>query len=119
MICKRIKIGNSFFKVQNEVNRKQLEKLNKVRLAQCPERKVAYVTTEFRDGFMQTWMVMHGIELSYMMYQGKYAPIFMCARSSDNYGDDVYYFRTYKKCLRIWEASQEELNKYIESITVK
>lgn len=53
------------------------------------------------------------------MYQGKYAPIFMCARSSDNYGDDVYYFRTYKKCLRIWEASQEELNKYIDSITVK
>lgn len=116
---KKIKIGNNFFAVQGEVNREQLEKLAKVRLLQCPTRKVSYVTTEFRDGFMQTWMVMDGIELSYMMYQGKYTPIFMCSRWSDKYGDDTYYFRTYKKCLKIWEANDAELNAYIKSITIK
>ena len=114
---KRIKIGDTFFNVQGEVNREQLEKLVKVRLTQCPERKVTYVTTEFRDGIMQTWMVMDGIELSYMMYNGKYASIFMCARYSSKYGEDVYYFKTYKKCLKIWEAQDDELNSYIKSIT--
>lgn len=115
---KRIKIGNNFFPVQVEVNREQLEKLVKVKAAQSPKRKVDYVTTEFRDGQMQTWIVMNGIELSYMIYQGKYASIFMCSRCSDKHGDVTFYFRTYKKCLKVWDANEEELNAYIESITL-
>ena len=54
---------------------------------------------------------MHGIELSYMEYQGQIKPIFMCSRL-----EDVYYFNTYKECERVWRMPDEEVLAYKKSL---
>jgi len=105
------------FDIEDYVDQDHLNILIKVKALQCPKRKVEYVTSEVRNGLLQTWMVMDGIELSYMMYQDSYQPIFMCNRCADEL-DETYYFNTYAECLKIWEASNEELNTYLKSITI-
>jgi hypothetical protein len=57
---------------------------------------------------------MEGIELSYMEYHGVEQPIFMCARL-----DEVYYFKTFNECERVWYMGEEELLEYAKSLEVK
>jgi hypothetical protein len=57
---------------------------------------------------------MEGIELTYMMYQGEHQPIFMCARL-----DEVYYFKTFSECNKIWHMGEDELLEYAKSLEVK
>jgi hypothetical protein len=57
---------------------------------------------------------MEGIELSYMEYQGVKQPIFMCARL-----DEVYYFKTFNECERVWYMGGDELLEYAKSLEVK
>lgn len=91
----------------------QMRILFQVYYRECPTRKIEYTAQEKN----QSWIVMEGIELSYMMYQGDYQPIFMCARYSEVYGDDVYYFKSYAECEKVWYMDTFELDKYIKSIT--
>ena len=81
---------------------------------ECPHRRIQY--TDQSDN--QCWIVMDGIELSYMMYQGEHQPIFMCNRYSKKFGDDTYYFKSYADCEKVWLMDDTELNEYIESITL-
>jgi hypothetical protein len=81
---------------------------------QCPHRRILY-TAQSEN---QCWIVMDGVELSYMMYQGEYQPIFMCNRYCSEYGDDTYYFKTYAECERVWNMNENELTAYAESITL-
>ena len=81
---------------------------------ECPHRRIQY--TAQSDN--QCWIVMDGIELSHMMYQGEYQPIFMCNRYSEKFGDDTYYFKSYADCEKVWLMDGTELNEYIESITL-
>ena len=82
---------------------------------QCNNRKIDYTIHE--DG--KSWIVMGGIEISYMLYQGEYQPIFMCARYSEEFGDDVYYFKSFEECEKVWLMNEEDLTSYINSITIK
>lgn len=81
---------------------------------ECQNRKIEYTAYENN----QSWIVMGGIELSYMLYQGHYQPIFMCARHSEKFGDDVYYFQSYAECEKVWLMNETELVKYTESLTI-
>jgi len=88
---------------------KNMRTLFKVYYKQCPHMKIEYTAQE-QD---QSWIVMEGIELSYMMYQGKCQPIFMCGRL-----DEVYYFKTYAECNRVWNMSEDEVIAYDKSLQV-
>lgn len=92
----------------------QMRTLFNVYYQQCSHRRIEYAT--HNDD--QCWIVMDGIELSYMMYQGEYQPIFMCSRYSERFGDDVYYFKSYAECEKVWLMEQSDLTTYIESITL-
>lgn len=96
--------------------KEQFELLLKVHKEQCPQRKIKY--KEYEAVRNQSWIVMEGIELSYMMYQGEYQPIFMCGRYSEKYGDGIYYFKTFSECEKVWGMQEKELNKHIELITL-
>tara|TARA_R110000868_G_C10369151_1_gene718177 strand:+ start:201 stop:524 length:324 start_codon:yes stop_codon:yes gene_type:complete len=84
---------------------------------QC-KRKIEYTASSVIDGNVVSWIVMGGIELSYMEYQGVWRPMFMCSRYSEECGDDVYFFKKYKSCEKVWRMNEEKLNKYIKSITL-
>jgi len=81
---------------------------------QCSHRRILY--TDQTDN--QCWIVMDGVELSYMFYQGEYQPIFMCGRYCDKFGDDTYYFKSYAECERVWNMNETELTAYVKSITL-
>jgi len=88
-------------------NLQKMRTLFKVYYEQCPGRKIEY--TEQTEN--QCWIVMEGIELTYMMYQGEHQPIFMCARL-----DEVYYFRTFKECAIVWDMDEDEVLAYKKSL---
>ena len=100
--------------------KKEFEMEDKMRLLfdvyyrECQNRRIEY--TACRENIL--WIVMDGIELSYMEYEGVYQPIFMCSRYSEVYGHDVYYFKTYAECKKVWDMDEEELTQYIKSITL-
>jgi hypothetical protein len=90
----------------------QMRLLFDVYYKECPERKIEYTAQEYN----QSWIVMSGIELSYMLYKGEYQPIFMCGRYCEGYGDDVYYFKSYSECEKVWLMNESELKIYIDSL---
>lgn len=81
--------------------------LFKVYYEQCPDRRIEY--TEQTE--KQCWIVMEGIELTYMEYQGEHRPIFLCGRL-----DEVYYFKTYAECNRVWHMGEDEVLAYKKSL---
>jgi len=83
---------------------------------QCSSERIKYTAQEMRDGFWQSWIVMDGIELSHMVYQGEPQYIFMCSRYSTEYGDDVYYFKTYEDCKKVWLMNQKQLDEYARKL---
>ena len=93
----------------------QMRLLFDVYYEQCPKAlRIEYTASEEH----QSWIVIGGIELSYMLYQGEYQPIWMCGRYCEGYGDDVYYFKTFAECEKVWFMKEDKLKKYIESITI-
>jgi len=84
-------------------NEQKMRTLFKVYYEQCPDRKIEYTA----ESDTQVWIIMEGIELSFMNYQGEDQPIFMCGRLNE-----VYYFKTYAECDRIWNMGEDELTKY-------
>ena len=88
-------------------NLQKMRTLFKVYYEQCPGRKIEY--TEQTEN--QCWIVMEGIELTYMMYQGEHQPIFMCARL-----DEVYYFKTFNECDKVWHMGEDEVLAYKKSL---
>lgn len=91
-------------------NEQKMRTLFKVYYDQCPNRRIEYTA----ESDTQVWIVMEGIELSYMMYQGEHQPIFMCGRL-----DDVYYFKTYAECERVWHMGEDELKIYNRSLEIR
>lgn len=91
-------------------NEQKMRTLFNVYYQECPGQRIEY-TAEVGN---QCWIVMEGIELSYMEYQGVEQPIFMCARL-----DEVYYFKTFNECERVWHMGEEELLEYAKSLEVK
>lgn len=91
-------------------NELRMRKLFDVYYDQCPHMRIEF-TTETED---QAWIVMQGIELTYMNYQGEHQPIFMCGRL-----DDVYYFKTYAECDRVWHMGEDEVLAYKKSLEEK
>lgn len=92
----------------------QMRLLFDVYYKECPSRKIEYTA---QDNY-QSWIVMGGIELSYMLYQGEYQPIFMCGRYCEGYSEDVYYFKSYSECEKVWHMNESELKVYIESLCI-
>jgi len=91
-------------------NELKMRTLFKVYYQQCMGRKIEY-TAESEN---QCWIVMDGIELTYMMYQGIEQPIFMCARL-----EDVYYFKTFNECEKVWYMDDNEVLEYKKSLELK
>jgi hypothetical protein len=96
---------------QNKVE--QMRILFEVYRKECDHEIIKYTDSEIRDGHLQSWIVMDGIELSYMMYQGEYQPIFMCNRYTKKYGDTTYYFKNYEDCAMVWHMNEEDIEKYL------
>lgn len=92
----------------------QMTQLFDIYYQQCPSERIFYTAQNER----QSWIVMNGIELSYMMYQDSFQPIFMCTRYCEKFGDDVYYFKTFKECQKVFLMDEHELTEYVESITI-
>lgn len=88
-------------------NLQKMRTLFKVYYEQCPDRRIEY--TEQTEN--QCWIVMEGIELTYMEYQGEHRPIFLCARL-----DEVYYFKTYSDCNKVWHMGEDEVLAYKKSL---
>jgi len=88
-------------------NELKMRTLFKVYYQQCISRKIEY-TSESEN---KCWIVMDGIELTYMMYQGIEQPIFMCARL-----EDVYYFKTFNECEKVWYMDDNEVLEYKKSL---
>jgi hypothetical protein len=88
-------------------NEQKMRTLFNVYYQQCPDRKIEY--TEQTEN--QCWIVMEGIELSYMEYQGVKQPIFMCARL-----EEVYYFKTFSECDKVWHMGDDEVLAYKKSL---
>jgi hypothetical protein len=88
-------------------NLQKMRTLFKVYYEQCPDRRIEY--TEQTE--KQCWIVMEGIELTYMEYQGEHQPIFLCGRI-----DEVYYFKTYAECNRVWHMGEDEVLAYKKSL---
>lgn len=83
--------------------------------AQCNNRHIDYTYyNDSQSGLVMSGIVMDGIELSYMLYQGNFEPIFVCQRYCESYGDDVYYFRNYADCLKVWQMDETELTRYAD-----
>jgi hypothetical protein len=95
----------------NKSKEEQMRILFDVYNKQCNNRRIEY-TAQSEE---QSWIVMDGIELSWMKYQGEYQPIFMCGRGYEV--DNVYYFKTFAECEKVWLMDAIELDNYIESIT--
>jgi len=87
---------------------------------QCPNERIRYTISSAprEDGFIQSWIVMDEIEMSYMMYQGEPQIIFMCNRYCDKYGDETYFFKTYEDCKRVYNMDEFEITKYADSIQI-
>ena len=96
----------------------QIDLLFEVYNKQCADRKISYTASERRKGKLQSWIVMDGIELSYVHNErhNKMEVLFMCNRYSDIYGDDTYYFKSFKECLVVWQMNLEEINEYTETL---
>jgi len=94
----------------------QMRTLFNVYYEQCPHERIRYTASEFRDNHLQSWIVMNGIELCYMMYQGKHQYIFMCNRYCPKLGDETYYFKTYEECSKVLNMAEEELIEYAYSL---
>jgi hypothetical protein len=116
-------LGPSFkiivMEIINVSSEMQMTLLFEAYYQQCPHRKIAYTTSEVRDGYLQSWICMNGIEMSYMMYQGEYQIIFMCSRYCDEVGGDAnylntFYFKTYEECLKVWEMNESELYEFVK-----
>lgn len=90
-------------------NEFRMRKLFDVYYDQCPHMRIEF-TTETEH---QAWIVMQGVELSFMNYQGEHQPIFLCARL-----DEVYYFKTFAECNRVWHMGEDELLAYKKSLEV-
>jgi len=95
---------------------KQEAALMEVYKAECKNREIEYITSEYRNNILQSWIVMHGIEMSYMYYKGDMRTVFMCSRYSEEFGDSTYYFNSFKECEKVWNMDELDLNKYIKSI---
>lgn len=94
----------------------QMEELFNVYYEQCPHERIKYTASELRFGNMQSWIVMDGLELSYMMYQGEYRIVFMRNRYSNEHGNDTYYFSSYEECMKVHSMSDEVFNQYADSL---
>ncbi len=92
----------------------QISLLFKVYNKECNHRKISYTTSEKRKDKLQSWIVMDGIELSYAHNEvhNKMEVVFMCNRDTTDFGDTTLYFKTFKECLKVWEMSAEEVDKY-------
>lgn len=88
-------------------NEQKMRTLFRVYYDQCPDRRIEYTA----ESDTQVWIIMEGIELSYMEYQGEHQPIFMCGRL-----DEVYYFKTYAECDKVWNMGEDELLAYNKSL---
>lgn len=88
-------------------NEQKMRTLFRVYYDQCPDRRIEYTA----QSDTQVWIVMEGIELTYMEYQGEHQPIFLCGRL-----DDVYYFKTYAECDRVWNMGEDEVLAYKKSL---
>lgn len=91
-------------------NEQMMRTLFNVYYRECPDIKIEYTAEKGN----QCWIVMEGIELSYMEYQGVEQPVFMCARL-----DEVYYFKTFNECERVWYMGEDELLEYAKSLEVR
>jgi hypothetical protein len=91
----------------------QMSTLLSIRAKECPERPITDAST---DEAVNCWLVMEGIELAYINYQGTMQPMFMCGRYSEKFGDSVYFFKTYAECKRVWLMDEAELDEYITSL---
>lgn len=95
----------------------QMEELFNVYYEQCPHERIKYTASELKFGNMQSWIVMmDGLELSYMMYQGEYKIVFMRNRYSTEHPDDTYYFSSYDECVKVHDMSDEVFNQYADSL---
>lgn len=94
----------------------QMEELFNVYYEQCPHERIKYTASELRFGNMQSWIVMDGLELSYMMYQGEYRIVFMRNRYSNEHGNDTYYFSSYDECMKVHSMSDEVFSQYADSL---
>ena len=88
-------------------NEQKMRTLFRVYYDQCPDERIEYTA----ESDTQVWIVMEGIELTYMEYQGVHQPIFMCARL-----DEVYYFKTYDECEKVWCMGEDEVLAYKKSL---
>lgn len=94
----------------------QMRKLFEIYYKECEGRPIGYTYHE-ED---KSWIVMDGIELfinSFNNEKDDYEIGFMCGRYSETFGDDVYHFKSFAKCKKVWEMEQPELDEYIASIT--
>lgn len=90
-------------------NEQKMRKLFIVYYEQCPDRTIEYTA----ESDTQVWIVMDGIELTYMEYQGEHQPIFLCGRL-----DDIYYFKTYAECEKVWHMGENEVLVYKKSLLI-
>lgn len=88
-------------------NEQKMRTLFRVYYDQCPDKRIEYTA----ESDTQVWIVMEGIELTYMEYQGEHQPIFLCGRL-----DDIYYFKTYAECNRVWHMGEDEVLAYKKSL---
>lgn len=88
-------------------NEQKMRTLFRVYYDQCPDKRIEYTA----ESDTQVWIVMEGIELTYMEYQGEHQPIFLCGRL-----DDIYYFKTYDECNRVWHMGEDEVLAYKKSL---
>lgn len=88
-------------------NEQKMRTLFRVYYDQCPDERIEYTA----ESDTQVWIVMEGIELSYMEYQGVKQPIFMCARL-----EEVYYFKTFSECDKVWHMGDDEILAYKKSL---
>jgi hypothetical protein len=88
-------------------NEQKMRTLFRVYYDQCPDERIEYTA----ESDTQVWIVMRGIELTYMEYQGEHQPIFLCGRL-----DDIYYFKTYDECEKVWCMGEDEVLAYKKSL---
>ena len=88
-------------------NEQKMRTLFRVYYDQCRDKRIEFTA----ESDTQVWIVMEGIELTYMEYQGEHQPIFLCGRL-----DDVYYFKTYAECDKVWHMGEDEVLAYKKSL---
>ena len=90
----------------------QMELLFNVYYNECPSERIRYTDSVVRqDGYYQSWIVMKDIELSFMLYQGRYQAVFMFNRDNE-----TYYFNNYQRCREVFDMDDDEFSKYIDTI---